>query len=65
MGQFVDAEIESLSDGDLDELERLIEVPDRDVFGWVTGENETPGNYRSAVLERLRAFHSHSAPVHL
>jgi antitoxin CptB len=65
MGRFVDAEIEALSDGDLDELERLIEVPDRDVFGWVTGENETPDNYRSGVLERLRAFHSHSGPVHL
>lgn len=64
MGKFVDAEIEKLSDAELDELEVLIEVPDRDVFGWVTGELDVPGNYDTAVLRRLRAFHTHAAPLH-
>jgi antitoxin CptB len=64
MGRFADAEIGSLSETDLDEFERLIEVPDADLYRWITGEAETPENYESPVLRRLKAFHSHSAPIH-
>jgi antitoxin CptB len=64
MGRFADAEIASLSEADLDEFERLIEVPDADLFRWITGEVATPENYESPVLQRLKTFHSHSAPIH-
>jgi antitoxin CptB len=64
MGRFADAEIGTMSEQDLDEFERLIEVPDRDLFRWITGELETPGNYDGAVLRRLKSFHTHSAPIH-
>jgi antitoxin CptB len=64
MGRFADAEIASLSEADLDELERLIEVPDADLFRWITGEVTTPENYESPVLRRLKSFHSHNAPIH-
>jgi antitoxin CptB len=37
MGRFADAEIGTLTDTELDELERLIEVPDADLFRWITG----------------------------
>jgi antitoxin CptB len=64
MGRFADAEIGSMSEADLGEFERLIEVPDRDLFGWITGEVPIPANYDSPVLRRLRDFHSHGAPIH-
>ncbi len=64
MGRFADAEIGTMPDADLDEFERLIEVPDRDLFRWITGEDETPSNYDTAVFRRLRGFHSHAAPIH-
>jgi antitoxin CptB len=64
MGRFADAEIGSMSEADLDALERLIEVPDADLFRWITGEARTPENYESPVLQRLKSFHSHTAPIH-
>lgn len=64
MGRFADAEIGTMSEADLDEFERLIEVPDRDLFRWITGESETPGNYDTPVFRRLKVFHSHSSPIH-
>ena len=64
MGRFADAEIGNLSDEDLAEFERLIEVPDRDLLGWITGEAETPGNYDTPLFRRLKAFHTHTSPIH-
>jgi antitoxin CptB len=64
MGRFADAEIGTMPEADLDEFERLIEVPDRDLFRWITGEDETPANYDTAVFRRLKGFHSHTAPIH-
>jgi antitoxin CptB len=63
MGRFADAEIGSLAEDQLDAFERLIEVPDRDLYGWITGEEETPAHHRSAVLDRLRTLHSHGHPT--
>lgn len=64
MGRFADAEIGTLSEEELSEFEALIEVPDRDLFRWLTGEIETPANYDGPVWQRLRAFHRHDAPIH-
>lgn len=64
MGRFADAEIGTLTETELDQFEALIEVPDRDLFKWLTGEAETPSNYDTAVWRRVRAFHRHDAPIH-
>jgi antitoxin CptB len=65
MGRFADAEIGGLSDAELDEFERLIEVLDRDLLSWVTGEADVPENYDSEVFRRLKAFHQHDKPIHV
>ena len=64
MGRFADAEIGSLSEAELAEFERLIEVPDADLFAWISGDAATPDNYDSALFRRLKAFHTHDAPIH-
>ena len=64
MGRFADSELKGLPDDELDDLELLMEAPDRDVFSWLTGEIATPGNYDTPVFRRLRAFHTHAAPIH-
>jgi antitoxin CptB len=64
MGRFADAEIGELSEEDLAEFERLIEVTDRDLLGWITGEIETPQNYDTPLFQRLKAFHTHASPIH-
>ena len=56
MGQFADAEIETMSEADLDEYERLLATPDWEVFAWLVGTKDVPQNYNSSVLDRLMAF---------
>ncbi|MCV9935054.1 succinate dehydrogenase assembly factor 2 [Boseaceae bacterium BT-24-1] len=65
MGRFADSEIGALSEAELDEFERLIEVLDRDLLSWITGEAEVPENYDSDVFRRLKAFHQHDKPIHV
>jgi len=65
MGRFADAEIGRFSDEELDTFEALIEVPDRDLFRWITGEDETPSNYDTALFRRLKTFHTHDAPINV
>ena len=65
MGRFADAQIGALTDAELDEFERLIEVLDRDLLSWVTGEAEVPENYDSEVFRQLKAFHQHDKPIHV
>ncbi|CAN7203987.1 succinate dehydrogenase assembly factor 2 [Bosea sp. LjRoot90] len=65
MGRFADAQIGTLSEAELDEFERLIEVLDRDLLSWITGEAQVPENYDSDVFRRLKAFHQHDKPIHV
>jgi antitoxin CptB len=65
MGRFANAELGALPEDDLDDLELLMEAPDRDVFSWLTGEIETPANYDTPVFRKVRAFHTHDVPVNL
>ncbi len=64
MGRFADSELGTLPVSEVDELEQLMEAPDRDVFSWLTGELDLPGNFDTPVFRRLRAFHTHGAPIH-
>jgi antitoxin CptB len=57
VGRFADAWIERLSEGELTEYERLIEVPDPDLYAWISGEQAVPARYDTPLLARLRAFH--------
>lgn len=65
MGRFADSAIDGFTDAELDVFEALIEVPDRDLFAWLTGKEETPSNYDTAIFRRLAAFHTHGAPIHV
>ncbi|HEX2655311.1 MAG TPA: succinate dehydrogenase assembly factor 2 [Xanthobacteraceae bacterium] len=57
MGRFADEWIERMSEAELDEYERLMEVPDPDLFSWIIGEQNPPQGYDAALLNRLRTFH--------
>jgi antitoxin CptB len=45
MGRFADREIGTMSEGDLALFEQLLDLPEADVFGWVTGQ--APARLRS------------------
>lgn len=58
MGKFADAAIGELTDADIVRLEQLSEVPDPELYGWLTGSQAVPAAYDSAVFRRLRDFHA-------
>lgn len=61
MGRFADARIAELSEPDLDHFEALMQVPDPDLFEWITGRRAVPENYDNALVRRLIAFHAPGA----
>lgn len=56
LGRFADAEIATLADAELDELERLIEVPDPDLYAALTGDRALDPHSSGALFVRIRDF---------
>jgi antitoxin CptB len=56
LGRFADAEIETLDDDELAELEVLLEVPDPDLYAAVTGHQQLAPGEAGALFERIKAF---------
>jgi antitoxin CptB len=55
LGRFADAEIATLTDAELDELERLLEIPDPDLYAAVTGDKPLPDESESPLFARIKA----------
>jgi len=59
VGRFADAYIDRFDDAALADFERLIEVPNAELYAWVAGAEAVPQNYDTAVLRQLIGFHKH------
>ena len=57
LGRFADAHVDTLDDEGLAGFEALLDVPDRDILGWIIGEAETPAESDTPILRRIVAFH--------
>ncbi|MGN6748368.1 MAG: succinate dehydrogenase assembly factor 2 [Xanthobacteraceae bacterium] len=57
VGRFADACIDTFSDTALDEFERLIEVPNAELYAWIVGNEAVPATQDTPVLRQLIAFH--------
>ena len=56
LGKFADAELATLSNGELNELERWFEIPDQQMFAYVIGTQPAPAEIDSALFRRMRDF---------
>jgi antitoxin CptB len=56
MGRFAETAIHQFTSDELMELEQLMEVPDRELLAWITGEAEVHANFDSALFRKLRDF---------
>ena len=56
LGRFADAQIESLSEAELTELEGWLEIPDQQMFAWVNGMEQAPPEIETGLFRRLRDF---------
>ncbi|WP_164924314.1 succinate dehydrogenase assembly factor 2 [Sinorhizobium fredii] len=63
LGQFAEAELATLSDRELDELETIMREEDNDLVRWITGEKPLPGRYATALFARIAAYRPDFDPV--
>ncbi|MFD2055977.1 succinate dehydrogenase assembly factor 2 [Mesorhizobium calcicola] len=56
LGTFADAEIGALTGDEIDQYERLLDIPDTEFLPMVTGERPVPQDMDSAVLQKILAF---------
>ena len=52
MGRFADVHIGDFTEVELDDFERLIEVPDRDLFAWVLREGKCSSSRPCSLMAR-------------
>jgi antitoxin CptB len=63
VGRFADVYIDKFDATALNDFERLIEVPNAELYGWVSGEADIPADFDTAVLRQLKTFHSRDKGV--
>jgi antitoxin CptB len=61
LGRFADENIASLSDDEIVDLERLIELPDPDLYAAFSGGQPLADEYADGIFVRIKAF---SVPGH-
>jgi antitoxin CptB len=57
LGRFADAQIATWSAAELDDYERLLDIPDQPFFAWVSGAEPVPVEYDTLMFRALRKFH--------
>jgi antitoxin CptB len=56
LGRFADVTIAELTDNELVQFERLIEVPDPDLYAALTGDKPLAAEVQGALFDRIKAF---------
>ena len=56
LGPFARTHIAELDPETLDEFERLLDVADQDLYGWIVGLKVCPANWETPLMQRLRDF---------
>jgi antitoxin CptB len=56
LGRFADAEIAKLADAELGQLERLIELPDPDLYAALTGDAVLAPEFCSELFNRIKSL---------
>lgn len=63
LGQFAEAEITTMSEAELDELERIMAEEDADLISWINGAAPAPDHLKSPMFERIAAVRPDFSPV--
>ncbi|HCD17516.1 MAG TPA: succinate dehydrogenase assembly factor 2 [Rhodobiaceae bacterium] len=61
-GRFAEQVLETLTDAELDDYERILELPDDKLFSWATGREQVPDDVRSPLLDALLSL-AHMNPT--
>jgi antitoxin CptB len=58
LGPFAERFTPDMGEPDLADFERLLVLPDPDLYEWITKRSEVPPQRRSKVLDLIIAFHN-------
>jgi antitoxin CptB len=56
LGRFADAHLPLMREAELSEFERLLDVPDPQLFAWVIGAEPLPREFDTPLFARLRGL---------
>jgi antitoxin CptB len=56
IGGFADAHLPMLSEAELDQLEKIIEAPEPELYVALTGEGPVPPGVSGDVFEKMKSF---------
>ena len=56
VGGFAEANLAKLGEKELDDFEKVLEIPDQDLLSYATLQTEVPAHLRSAMLDAVLAF---------
>jgi antitoxin CptB len=55
LGPFADRELGALTLPELEQYENLLDIPDAELLGWVTGARTAPPAWAESLLDRIKA----------
>jgi len=56
LGGFAGARIAAMTQAELDQLEAVIDLPDRELLAWATRQEPVPAHLRSPLLDEILDF---------
>ncbi len=56
LGGFAEAHLSEMNAGELDEFERLLEIPDQELFPVLIGRQPTPPDWDGPVMRRIQTL---------
>ena len=56
LGPFADKHVATFSPDELDWFERLLEVPDQDLYAWIVGREPTPPEWDGEIMNQIKQF---------
>ncbi len=56
LGGFVVRHIDTFSDAEIADLERIMDIPDQDMLSWATKQADVPPEHLSPLLTRILAY---------
>jgi antitoxin CptB len=59
LGPFADAKLAGLTEDELTEFEKVLDIPDQKMFAWLNGSETTPPEVDTALFRKIREFHRH------
>lgn len=58
LGRYAEARIGGMDEAGLTTLEELLDVEEKDLFAWLTNQQDAPARLESGIVGDIRRFHA-------